>query len=243
MKKLCCAVLLGSCLLAGCSGANIQNKHEEYQPLNEVLISSTNYPSTVELAENVAPAVVGISSLDSSGESVGSGVCVAKGGYILTNYHVVTNPNSISLYLLNGDIVRGSYVWGDSVQDVAIIKSEVGLPYLPLAQSDNLSVGEDVVAVGTPISLTLKHTFTKGIVSALNRTLKVSSLSGESYMQDLIQHDASINPGNSGGPIVNMQGEVVGINTLKISGGEGIGFAVPTKSFSSLLSNVVENIS
>ncbi len=241
MKKYICMLIICFSLLTGCADTTQTNK-AEIEPLNEVLISATNYPSTVELAESVAPAVVGITSADSTGESVGSGVCVAKGGYVLTNYHVIANPNSITLHLYNGDVVDADYIWGDSVQDIAIVKSVVGLPYLTLAQNDDISVGEDVVAVGTPISLTLKHTFTKGIVSALNRTLRVSSLSGEGYMQDLIQHDASLNPGNSGGPIVNMQGEVVGINTLKISGGEGIGFAIPAKSISSLLNNVVQNI-
>jgi len=100
-------------------------------------------------------------------------------------------------------------------------------------------VGEDVVAVGTPLSLILKHTFTKGIVSALNRTLKIDTKDGVSYMQNLIQHDASLNPGNSGGPLINLNGEVVGINTLKINGGEGIGFAIPSTSFSSLVDSVV----
>ena len=99
-----------------------------------------------------------------------------------------------------------------------------------------------MLAVGTPLSLTLTHTFTKGIVSALNRTLKVSDTEGDGYMQNLIQHDASLNPGNSGGPLINSKGEVVGINTLKISGGEGIGFAIPTKSFRSLLSSYVTKV-
>ncbi len=241
MKKILCLMLLCNLCLFGCVGKS-ENSKEEYQPLNEVYISAHDYTNTVDLAENIAPAVVGISSADSSGESVGSGVCVASGGYVLTNYHVVTNPNNIRLYLSNGDVFKATYVWGDSVQDIAVVKSEKGLPFLPLADNDALKVGEDVVAVGTPISLSLKHTFTKGIVSAINRTLKLSSLSGESYMQNLIQHDASLNPGNSGGPIVNMKGEVLGINTLKISGGEGIGFAIPAKSIKSLLENVVENI-
>ena len=235
-------ILACATLFFGCSDNTANVNENQYQPLNETFISATNYANTIDLAKNVSPAIVGITSVDSTGESVGSGVCVAKGGYVLTNYHVLANPNNITLHYFNGDSGSASYVWGDSVQDIAIVKSEKSMPYLPLAEVNNIAVGEDVVAVGTPITLTLKHTFTKGIVSALNRTLRVSSLSGESYMQNLIQHDASLNPGNSGGPLVNTNGEVVGINTLKISGGEGIGFAIPVKSIASLLENVVENI-
>lgn len=242
MKKVLVIMLLSAVFVGGCTGSSANTAQPLYQPLNEVFISANNYTNTVDLAKNISPAIVGITSADSTGESVGSGVCVAKGGYVLTNYHVLSNPNNIVLHYYNGDSSTATYVWGDSVQDIAIIKSQVAMPYLPLADVDDINVGEDVVAVGTPITLTLKHTFTKGIVSALNRTLKISSLSGESYMQNLIQHDASLNPGNSGGPLVNNNGEVVGINTLKISGGEGIGFAIPVKSIASLLDNVVQNI-
>ncbi len=203
------------------------------------LISSQNYADVVELAENVTPAVVGVTSINAGEQSVGSGVCVADGGYILTNSHVISNKNNVTLYLSNGDTCKATFVWGDDSQDIAILQSYCSLPYLELAQNDNVSVGQDIIAIGTPLSLLLKHSFTKGIVSALNRTLKVSGNNGESYMQNLIQHDASLNPGNSGGPLLNLKGEVVGINTLKISGGEGIGFAIPVKSFSSLLDNVV----
>lgn len=240
MKKVV-GLLLCSCLLGACTNqvdANIEPKNVK---LEEKLISVES-GDTVTLAEAVAPAVVGISSTDSSGQSVGSGVCISSGGYVLTNSHVIANPNYIQLHLYNGDTVSASLIFEDSVQDVAIVKANATLPYLKLADSDNVKVGEDILAVGTPISLTLKHTFTKGIVSALNRTLQVSSLSGDAYMQNLIQHDASLNPGNSGGPLINSNGEVVGINTLKISGGEGIGFAIPSKSISSLVGSYVENI-
>ncbi len=242
MKKLAimlvCVLMLSACTL-GDKNAQLEPK---YTKLTEELISVNDNASTTELASLVSPAVVGISSLDSSGTSVGSGVCVSSGGYVLTNSHVISNPNNITVHLYDGTSVSASRVFDDSVQDIAIIKANATLPYLKLANTDLTQVGEDVLAVGTPLSLTLKHTFTKGIVSALNRTIKVSTLSGEAYMQNLIQHDASINPGNSGGPLINKQGEVVGINTLKISGGEGIGFAIPSKSIKSLVGSIVENI-
>jgi S1-C subfamily serine protease len=173
---------------------------------------------------------------------VGSGVCVADGGYVMTNSHVVSGADEIVLYLSNKTTSTASVIYDNPVLDLAILKSSKSIPYLSLGSSDELAVGQDILAVGTPLSLSLTHTFTKGIVSAVNRTLRVDGNDGEEYMQNLIQHDASLNPGNSGGPLLNTKGEVVGINTLKISTGEGIGFAIPTKSFESLLGNYVKNI-
>lgn len=236
MKKF---VLFFICLflLVGC-GKSTETMSQGGE-LKEVKIVSRAYGDVVEMAQNVTPAVVGVASVSGTEQSVGSGVCVSSGGYVLTNSHVITNANNITLYLSNGNTGSASLVWRDESQDVAILKSAVSLPYLPLSADDNISVGQDVVAIGTPLSLLLKHSFTKGIVSALNRTLKVNGSNGECYMQNLIQHDASLNPGNSGGPLINLNGEVVGINTLKISGGEGIGFAIPVKSISTLLNKVV----
>lgn len=237
MKKIFLSLLLFPILLCGCSTSD-----KSSTPLESKLISLDTGSSTVEIASLVGPAIVGISGVNGSSESVGSGVCVSSSGHILTNSHVVHDCSSITLYLSNGDRASGSIIFEDSVADLAIVKSSKTLPYLSLGSSDDICVGEDVLAVGTPLSLSLTHTFTKGIVSALNRTLKVSSSDGEGYMQNLIQHDASLNPGNSGGPLLNTRGEVVGINTLKVSGGEGLGFAIPSKSFRSLLSSFVDNI-
>lgn len=239
MRKFALFLLISLFAFSGCSINLRQNTEVESPVLEETLISSKSYNDTIDLANSVSPAIVGISAETSSGSSVGSGVCVAKGGIILTNSHVVNNANTIQVYLSNGNASNATILWEDTVQDLAIIKSNAVIPYLPISNDEDLSVGQDVVAVGTPLSLILKHSFTKGIVSALNRTLRVETNYGESYMQNLIQHDASLNPGNSGGPLLNLSGEVVGINTLKISGGEGIGFAIPSKSFSSLINSVV----
>lgn len=195
-----------------------------------------------DVARVVSPAIVGINGVSENSSSVGSGVCVTENGYILTNSHVVHDCNDIILYLSDKTQTSAEIIYEDTVLDLAILKSKKNIPYLNIGNSDDLSVGEDILAVGTPLSLTLVHTFTKGIVSALNRTLKISGTSGEGYMQNLIQHDASLNPGNSGGPLINSRGEVIGINTLKISSGEGIGFAIPSKSFKTLLSSFVSNI-
>jgi S1-C subfamily serine protease len=102
-------------------------------------------------------------------------------------------------------------------------------------------VGQDVLAIGTPLTLQFKHTVTKGIVSALNRTLEVGGISDVNYLQNLIQHDASINPGNSGGPLISMDCKVVGINTLKASESEGIGFAIPIEVGFAIGKQVIEN--
>ena len=240
MKKIVFLLGLSMCI-CGCTLLN-NTTSQNVAELKSELITIYDNSTIQEVAKAVEPAIVGVSGIYSNGESVGSGVCVADGGYILTNSHVINDANKIVLYLSNKSSATAKIIYDNPVLDLAILKSSKSLPYLSLGDSDNLSVGEDVLAVGTPLSLSLTHTFTKGIVSAINRTLKVDSSEGEGYMQNLIQHDASLNPGNSGGPLLNTKGEVVGINTLKITSGEGIGFAIPEKGFRSLLSSYVENI-
>ncbi len=234
MKKFFALMIFGL-MFAGCS-ANI-NK----EPGVQITLGSSPV-TTTQIASAISPAIVGISGDKDGGQSVGSGVCVSSAGHVLTNSHVVNGCKNITLFLSDKTTATAKLIYEDTVLDLAILESNKSLPYLPLGDSDGLEVGQDVLAVGTPLSLTLIHTFTKGIVSALNRTLKVNSSSGEGYMQNLIQHDASLNPGNSGGPLINSNGEVVGINTLKISSGEGIGFAIPSKSFKSLLNSFTTKI-
>lgn len=234
MKKICSLMLvLCSIICVGCSSTNATVGKE---------IDIGNPNNIGDVARVVSPAIVGISGEKSTSSSVGSGVCVSQNGYILTNSHVVNDCDNITLYLSDKSQTSAKIIYENTVLDLAILKSSKALPYLNLGDSDEMCVGQDVLAVGTPLSLTLVHTFTKGIVSALNRTLKVSNDGKEGYMQNLIQHDASLNPGNSGGPLINAKGEVVGINTLKISSGEGIGFAIPSKSFKSLLGSFASNI-
>ena len=202
------------------------------------LIEQGELNSSIDVSKNVSPAVVGISSSNAYSYSVGSGVAVSSGGYVLTDSHVIIDERSIKLYLANGDTVAASVVWRDPILDLAILKSSIDLPYLKIAQDQEPSVGEDILAIGTPLQLQFKHSITKGIVSALNRTVKIDTDGGTSYLQSLIQHDASINPGNSGGPLINLKSQVVGINTLKIESAEGMGFAIPA----SIIKNVVKNV-
>lgn len=161
--------------------------------------------------------------------SLGSGFVIDKEGYILTNNHVVENASSIRVKLSDDKEYDAKVVGRDAKTDIALIKisPKNSLPVAALGDSDKLDVGDWVVAVGNPYGL--DHTVTAGIVSAKGRII------GQGPYDDFIQTDASINPGNSGGPLFNLRGEVVGINSAIISGGQGIGFAVPVNIAKSLL--------
>jgi len=170
--------------------------------------------------------------------SAGSGVIVdARRGYILTNHHVVENADEIQVSLMSGKILEAEVVGSDAATDIAVIKVEAeGLTEMPIGDSEALRVGDFVLAIGNPFGL--GHTVTSGIVSALGRT----GINSEGY-EDFIQTDASINPGNSGGALVNMRGELVGINSAIISrtgGNVGIGFAVPTSIASSIMRQLLD---
>ena len=152
---------------------------------------------------------------------VGSGFIMSRDGYILTNNHVVEDADQIKVKLANGKEFDGKVVGRDPKTDLALIKIKASsdLHPLNLGNSDELKVGSWVVAVGSPFGL--EQTVTAGIVSAKGRVI------GSGPYDNFIQTDASINPGNSGGPLINMKGEVVGINTAIIASGQGIGFAIP----------------
>jgi len=239
MKKLFLSlIIIFTFFLSGCfeSGGNAIVSREEMRPR---LIESTNYASVSEIVKSVSPAVVGIYSETFSTGSIGTGVAISEGGYVLTNSHVVT-ANTVTLYLASGDTCKATLKYRDSGLDLAILKSEIDLPYLEVASSGNYFVGEDVLAIGTPLALQFKHTVTKGIISATNRTIKVDNSDGAT-LYNLIQHDASINPGNSGGPLINLKGQVVGINTVKVEDAEGLGFAIPTDTISPIFKKLSAN--
>ena len=150
----------------------------------------------------------------------------------------------MTLYLANNDTTSASVIWRDADQDLAILKAGVNLPYVEMSASSNLKKGQDILAIGTPLSLQFEQTVTKGIVSALNRTVEIENSNGTtSYVQNLIQHDASINPGNSGGPLFNLRGQLVGINTLKASQAEGLGFAIPIEICVPVLNKITKGLS
>lgn len=169
---------------------------------------------------------------DFTQRSLGSGFIIDKEGYIVTNNHVVENADKIKVVLSNEKEFDAKIIGRDPYTDLALIKidSKIDLPAIKIGDSDKLEVGEWVVAIGSPFGL--EQTVTAGIVSAKGRVI------GSGPYDNFIQTDASINPGNSGGPLLNMKGEVIGINTMIIAGGQGIGFAIPVK----LAKGIVEQL-
>ena len=218
-------------------------------------------PSLAPLVKEVSPAVVNIqvvSTVQQRGardpfreffgtprnstpremRSAGSGVIVdAANGYILTNHHVVENATSIRVTLFDDRVLEASVVGSDQGTDVAVLQvDEDNLVDIRLGDSENIEVGDFVIAIGNPFGLT--HTVTSGIVSALGRS-GISRTRDGGY-EDFIQTDASINPGNSGGPLFNLKGEVVGVNNMKIAavGAEGLGFSISSRTLKSFLDNL-----
>lgn len=193
-----------------------------------------------DVVENVTSCVVGISKIKDAGTTIflkdgssslglGTGVIVSENGYILSNEHVTGSKYSNCYVTLeNGKTYTANVVWSDSTIDLSISKINVkSLQYATLGDSDNVRVGETVYAIGNPIGYEFQRTVTSGIISAVNRTIKIEEDGKTTYMEDLIQTDATINPGNSGGPLINPDGLIIGINSVKITSAEGIGFAVP----------------
>jgi len=174
-------------------------------------------------------------------QSAGSGVIVdAKNGYIITNAHVIENADEITVTLLDDRQLKAKIVGRDKPSDIAVLQVEAkNLVQMPLADSSKAEVGDFVLAIGNPFALS--HTVTSGIISALGRTERFST-NPESY-QDFIQTDAPINPGNSGGALVNLSGELVGINTAIFSGtggNIGIGFAIPSNMVKAVMTHLIQ---
>ncbi len=180
-------------------------------------------PSVVQILTASDPAVL-ISNQLSPATGVGTGIIVRDDGYILTSNHVVSEAETITVTLHNGQGYVGRFVGGDFNPDVAILKIDAtDLQPALTGSATSLRVGEDVIAIGHALALSGGPTVSRGVISALGRSIDAGLQ--DTYV-DLIQTDASINPGNSGGPLVNRFGEVIGVNTAAIQGGQGIGFAV-----------------
>ena len=193
--------------------------------------------SVVGITTVATQEVFPFASQDVSG--VGSGVIIKSDGYILTNSHVIADGNAKELKVLfeNGDQVDGKVIWNDTTLDLAIVKVDVtNLPVADLGDSDALEIGEIAIAIGNPLGLEFQRTVTSGIISGLNRSVTVD---GSTVIDNLIQTDASINPGNSGGPLLNGKGEVIGINTAKITSGEGLGFSIPINEVKPIVEQII----
>mgnify|MGYP002536749463 CR=1 FL=1 len=214
---------------------------ESTVPLQTVDNVEQKSQTVADMLEKVSQSVVGISKIKTRSNSIfsssnsinelglGTGIIVSNNGYILSNCHVTGEKSSTCYVTLeNGATYEGSVVWCDSDLDLSITKINANnLNYATIGDSSNIKSGETVYAIGNPIGYEFRRTITLGIISATNRTVKIEENNSVSYMTDLIQTDASINPGNSGGPLINPYGEVIGVNTVKITTAEGIGFAVP----------------
>lgn len=212
------------------NGKSVNNGPTTFNLENTALTST-------EAFNKVAPAVVVVSSKSikeyggflptEEVEGIGSGFIINEEGYILTNYHVIEGSKEVTVTLSDKREVKAKVVNFDQNQDIAMLKiiDEIKVPaVVELGDSDALNPGEELIAIGTPLSKDFSQTVTKGIVSAVNRTVETS----QGVKLNLIQTDTPINPGNSGGPLVNNKGQVIGINTLKMGGeAEGMGFSIP----------------
>jgi S1-C subfamily serine protease len=208
-------------------------------PVNEDLI--------VNAIEKVSKAVVNIASVRTIHdqlfrifpvEGVGSGVIIDEKCHVLTNHHVVDEAQRLKVTLTDGSMFDGKVIGTDEATDLAIIKldSTETLPFAALGDSDDLKIGQIVIAIGNPFALTGGPTVTAGIVSSLNRKVQF-----ENGVLELVQTDAAINPGNSGGPLVNSKGEVIAINTAKMPYAHGIGFAVPINIAKTVMTELIQN--
>lgn len=192
-----------------------------------------------EIYQRVNPSVVTVLAQLDGSVSVGTGVIFRSDGYILTNHHVLAGGRDCSITLDTGQSYEAQYVAGDERNDLAVLKVELtGLPAATFGDSDQLAVGDRVYAIGNPLGVELRGTLTDGIVSAINRDVWV-----DGRTMTLIQTNAALNSGNSGGPLINAYGQVVGINTIKMSSSysniEGLGFAIPSASIRRLVNDLL----
>ncbi|MCX7444320.1 trypsin-like peptidase domain-containing protein [Corynebacterium sp. P7003] len=238
---LATAILTGTVtgVVVGRTGHQDAPPVQQVNALNEPAAHRTSLPaagSVEEVAASVLPAVVSIEVTGPLKAGEGSGSIISDDGMILTNNHVVTGvgePAEIRVILNDDRSYLADIVATDAQTDIAVIKLRDArdLPVMTFGNSDDLTVGEQVVAVGSPLGLSA--TVTTGIVSALDRPVRAGGDRGESSLIDAIQTDAAINPGNSGGPLVNMEGQLIGMNSVIAStasgeaGSIGLGFAIP----------------
>ncbi|OFT62412.1 serine protease [Corynebacterium sp. HMSC05E07] len=259
------AMMVGAIAAGGVTGAVVgamNNDKDSTSTVNEVLqqqpvVNSTGKEpadgSVEEVASKVLPAVVSIFSMTRSGGAEGSGSIISPDGYVLTNHHVVAGADQggrLEVTMNDGSHHSATFVASDATTDVAVIKIDDAkdLPFLQFGDSDSAAVGQEVVAVGSPLGL--NATVTSGIVSAKNRPVRASQEGGESSLIDAIQTDAAVNPGNSGGPLVDMEGNIIGMNSMIASlssganaegGSIGLGFAIPSNFAKRMADELINN--
>lgn len=221
---------------------------------NKITIEPNDEVNTAEaVAAKVLPSVVGIStSAEVTYQSifgeqkgvangVGTGIIVDEKGYILTNSHVINDGSvdTITVQLSDGREVPGSVLWNDKSIDLAIVKIEANnLTPAELGNSEDVKIGSLAIAIGNPLGMAFDRSVTQGVISGLNRSITVSEGQSQVTMDGLIQTDASINSGNSGGPLLNAEGQVIGINSAKAQSGEGLGFAIPINTAKPIVNEI-----
>lgn len=207
-----------------------------------------------DIITKASPSVVGVVNYgqhpfqqQTVEQGVGSGVIYKIDGdktYIVTNNHVIEQAMNIEVSLHDGERVPAKLIGTDVLTDLAVLEIATidGMEPLPFGETTNLQMGQDVIAIGNPLGLNLSSTVTKGIISGLDRTVPVETSQGN-WELNVLQTDAAINPGNSGGALLNLQGEVIGINTLKIASEkvEGLGFAIPSEEVQTVVDELLEN--
>ncbi|MEG2038694.1 MAG: trypsin-like peptidase domain-containing protein [Oscillospiraceae bacterium] len=237
--------------LIGTDGKSTQDDGVKAPALNnkpetsEDVISADSKLTPQQIAKKTLPTVVGIVSYQAGGsllsgsQNQGSGIIITDDGYIVTNAHVVAGASGIKVVTHDGQEFSGRVIGADPRSDLAVVKVEAkDLPYAELGNSDELEIGEPVIAVGNPGGLVLAGSVTDGIVSALNRPIGTAGAD----TINCIQTNAAINPGNSGGALVNQYGQVVGINSSKIvyEGFEGLGFAISINEAQPIIQDLME---
>lgn len=228
-------------------GAFGNHNIQQTTTLNEIVRDGKEL-TTQEIAALVGPAIVGIENIGTANyyyyqaeatRGSGSGVIISEDGYIVTNYHVIEGASRIRVILSTGSTYEAKVIGVDVESDLALIKVDAkGLSFATFGDSSKVMVGDRAIAIGNPLGTELMGTVTQGIISAVNRNVRV-----DNRTMTLLQTDAAINSGNSGGALINAYGEVIGINSVKMaaSGVEGLGFAIPSNTVNSIVSDLKES--
>lgn len=249
---LACAIVFIIGILGGAVGSKLFEKAEtKIKEIGEKKITVQEQSATIDVVKKVSPSVVSItaeqSKLDFFGrvqktKGAGTGFVVKEDGLILTNKHVVSEKNAdYSVFTSDGKEYKATVKALDSSFDIAFLKIDAkGLKPVELGDSDDIQVGQKVIAIGNALGQ-YQNTVTTGVVSAVGRAIEAGDAeSGTETLENLIQTDAAINPGNSGGPLVNIDGQVIGINTAIDQQAQGIGFAIPINLAKSALDSVIK---
>ncbi|MFH1275723.1 MAG: trypsin-like peptidase domain-containing protein [Candidatus Woesearchaeota archaeon] len=215
--------------IKGLSGELAQVKIENQEQLGQLESQITKLKSQNEdfssIIENSIPAVVSVRTNLGSG----SGFLISNDGYIVTNYHVIQGASAAAIVTSDGEQHRVYLIGNNPNADIAVLKIEGDFSYLRFGNSNNINVGEKVIAVGNPGGL--DFSVTQGIVSAVNRL--------DADGNNFVQIDVAINPGNSGGPLINLEGKVIGVNTKKIESFEGVGFAISSNQVEDIVNDLI----